>query len=171
MMGDISAIASALGALKAAKDIGSAMINLRDEAAFREKLIEFQSKILDANNAAFAVQEERVELLQRIGELEKNLAEANSWEREKQRYQLKDYGGGTYAYELKAGSESGEPPHKLCVPCLQTGKKGILHFHVENAYSQKMYKCSSCDKDHWLGVIREPPDYDVGGRDSSWLSR
>jgi hypothetical protein len=58
-MPDMLAIAQALNALRAAKDIAEAMIGLRDTAAFQGKLIEFQSKIIDANNAAFSAQEER----------------------------------------------------------------------------------------------------------------
>ena len=51
-MPDLTAIAHALSALKAAKDIAESMVGLRDAAAFQGKLIEFQSKIIDANNAA-----------------------------------------------------------------------------------------------------------------------
>jgi hypothetical protein len=87
-MVDMSAIASALASLKAAKDIAEAMIGLRDSAAFQAKLIEFQSKIIDANSAAFAAQEERATLLGRIRELEEQMAELEAWEAEKQRYEL-----------------------------------------------------------------------------------
>jgi hypothetical protein len=57
-MPDLTAIAAALSSLKAAKDIAEAMIGLRDTAAFQGKLLEFQSKLIDANNAAFSAQEE-----------------------------------------------------------------------------------------------------------------
>jgi hypothetical protein len=63
---DLSAIAAALSSLKAAKDIAEAMIGLRDTTAFQAKLIEFQSKLIDANNAAFAAQDERSAFLLRI---------------------------------------------------------------------------------------------------------
>jgi hypothetical protein len=69
-MPDMTAIAHALTALKAAKDIAETMIGLRDTAAFQGKLLEFQSKIIDANNAAFSAQEERSSLLDRIRDLE-----------------------------------------------------------------------------------------------------
>jgi hypothetical protein len=65
-MGDISSFGAALAALKSAKDIAEAMISLRDSAAFQSKMIEFQSKIIDANNAAFAAQDERAALLEKI---------------------------------------------------------------------------------------------------------
>jgi hypothetical protein len=65
-MPDLTAFASALASLKAAKDVAVAMIGLRDTAAFQGKLIEFQSKIIDANDSAFAAQEERAALLKRM---------------------------------------------------------------------------------------------------------
>jgi outer membrane lipopolysaccharide assembly protein LptE/RlpB len=70
-MVDISAIGSALASLKAAKDIAEAMIGIRDGAAFQAKLIEFQSKLIDANNSAFAAQEERTALTEEIRRLKR----------------------------------------------------------------------------------------------------
>ena len=89
VMPDISAIASALSSLKAAKDIAEAMISLRDTATFQAKLIEFQGKLIDANNAAFAAQDERTALLERIRDLEKQVTDLKAWDTEKQCYELK----------------------------------------------------------------------------------
>src|SRR5467141_3021959 len=97
-MVDVSAFASALASLKAAKDIAEAMIGLRDAQAFQAKLLEFQSKLIDANNAAFAAQDERVALLERVHALEKELASLKAWEADKARYELKEVGSGTFAY-------------------------------------------------------------------------
>jgi hypothetical protein len=104
-MPDMLAIAQALNALKAAKDIAETMIGLRDSAAFQGKLIEFQSKIIDANNAAFAAQEERSALLERIYELEKQVADFEAWEREKEKYELKELNAGAPAYLPKPGMQ------------------------------------------------------------------
>jgi hypothetical protein len=65
-MVDMSAIGSALASLKAAKDIAETMIGLRDTAAFQEKRLEFQSKILDAQASAFAANDERTALIERM---------------------------------------------------------------------------------------------------------
>jgi hypothetical protein len=104
-MPDMLAIAQALNALKAAMDIAETMIGLRDSAAFQGKLIEFQSKIIDANNAAFAAQEERSALLERIYELEKQVADFEAWEREKEKYELKELNAGAPAYLPKPGMQ------------------------------------------------------------------
>jgi hypothetical protein len=80
---DITAMAVVLSSLKSAKDLAEAMVGLRDSAALQSRLIEFQSKLIDANNAAFAAQEERSGLLDRIGKLEKEVVALESWERRK----------------------------------------------------------------------------------------
>jgi hypothetical protein len=58
-MPDITTLAQALGALKALKDIGVATIGLANAAAFRERQIEFQGKIIEAQSALMSLHEER----------------------------------------------------------------------------------------------------------------
>jgi hypothetical protein len=147
-MPDISAIASALSSLKAAKDIADAMISLRDTVAFQAKLIEFQGKLIDANNAAFAAQDERTALLERMRDLEKQVTDLKAWDTEKQRYELKDiYDGVSFAYVLKPHTPSAEPPHWLCAKCYQEGKKSILQRSEETADPGDrlpFWKCPTC---------------------------
>jgi hypothetical protein len=102
------------------------MIGLRDTAAFQGKLLEFQSKIIDANNAAFSAQEERSSLLERIRELEKQVADFEAWEAEKQRYELKEVALRKFAHVLKPNASASEPPHWICASCYQQNQKSIL---------------------------------------------
>src|SRR5438045_1906145 len=118
-MVDVSAIAAAINSFKAAKDIAESMIGLRDAAAFQGKLIEFQSKIIDANNAAFAAQEERSALLEKIRELEQEVANFEAWETEKQRYDLKEVWPGAFTYVLKSDASGADPVHWICTNCYQ----------------------------------------------------
>ena len=97
-VGEISAF---LASLKSAKDIAQAMVDLRDEAAFQAKAIEFQSTILDAQGAAFASEENRAALVNRVRDLEQQVTRMEAWESEKQRYGLKQLGQGTLAYAVK----------------------------------------------------------------------
>lgn len=125
-MVDISAIAGALSAFKAANDIAQAMVGLRDTAAFQTKLIEFQAKIIEANNSAFAAQEERTTLLKQISDLEKKVTDFEAWETEKQRYVLQAVAPGAFAYVLKPDAQPPEEPHWLCAKCYHERKKMIL---------------------------------------------
>lgn len=143
-MADMSSIGAALGALKAAKDIAESMIGLRDAAAFQGKMLEFQSKIIDANNAAFAAQDERSALLEEIGELKKQVAEFEAWESEKQRYQLHKIAPGSYAYLLKRPMANGEPCHALCTSCYDKGIKSTLQSNGSPFINKHLISCPTC---------------------------
>jgi len=73
-MPDLTAIAQAVDAFKAMKDIAQAMVGLRDAAAFRERQIEFQQRIIDAQSAISLMQEEHSTLITKISDLEKEIA-------------------------------------------------------------------------------------------------
>lgn len=147
-MPDISAFAAALSSLNAAKDIAQAMIGLRDNAAFQTKPLEFQSKLLDANRAAFAAQDERAAPLERIRALEEKVASFETWEAEKQRYELKPFGTGV-AYLLKPEAQATETSHQLYANCFARGKKSFLARVPNNTARTALgmgtsYRCSEC---------------------------
>jgi hypothetical protein len=123
-MPDLSAFAAALSSLNAAKDIAQAMITLRDGAAFQAKLIEFQSKIIDANNAAFAAQDERASLLEQIRDLKEEVAKLVAWETEKKRYELKAVSSGALAYVLKENAEPAEPRIGYVLSAIAAARRG-----------------------------------------------
>src|ERR1700730_14432489 len=146
-MPDMSAIAASLSSLKAAKDIAQSMIGLRDAAAFQGKLIEFQSEIIDANNAAFAAQEERSALLEKVRDLEKQVADFKAWEAEKQRYKMEQVWPGATTYVLKSETQGTETIHWLCARCYQEGKKSILQLGTrvgDEVGRLKGWECPSC---------------------------
>jgi hypothetical protein len=142
-MVDVSAIASALSALKAAKDIAQTMVGLRDDATFNQKLIEFQSKLIDANNAAFAAQDERAALLNEIERLNKQISSLDSWETEKQRYRLTQLAPGTNVYMVTDEARAAEPPHCICPNCYEDGKKSILHIMKDHTGTAHI-TCPKC---------------------------
>lgn len=144
-MPDLSAIAAALSSLKAAKDISQAMVGLRDAAAFQEKRLELNSKILDAQEAAFAAHQERTALLERVSNLEKELADAKAWEAEKQRYELQSVYAGAFAYVLKPQAQGAEPAHWLCAACYDKGQKSVLQRGAgSHGRGEWPYICPNC---------------------------
>jgi hypothetical protein len=126
-MVDMSAIAGALGSLNTLKNLAQAMIGLRDAQAFQAKLIEFQSAVLDAQSSVFAANEERTALVEKVRELEADMARLKAWETEKQRYKLERLEPGIFVYSLKPEMAAGEPAHTICQTCYQRGSKSILH--------------------------------------------
>jgi hypothetical protein len=151
VMVDVSAITGAIAALKGANDIAQAMIGLRDAAAFQTKLIEFQAKIIEANNSAFAAQDERTAFLQKIAELEKEVASFKAWEAEKERYTLQDVGLGSLAYVVKESMRDTEPPHKICARCYQHQIKSILQPREHSM--NKLLFCPECKTEIKIGNL------------------
>lgn len=100
-----------MDSLKRSKDISDA--NIRNSVA-----VELQEKIL-------AAYQHQVALTQRISDLEKEVTSFETWNAEKNRYQLTDYGGGTYAYAMKPEKAEGESPHRICANCYAEGHKSM----------------------------------------------
>ncbi len=160
-MVNMLAINAALSSVKAAKDITEAMIGLRDGAAFQEKRIELQSKLLDAQQFIFTVHDERAADIQRISTLEKEIANMRKWEAEKEKYQLETIsaggrGGEVFAYSRKEGMEPAEPPHKICANCYQNGEKSILQSEYRMPGMDHFLACSKCKSDICIAGVRRP---------------
>lgn len=143
-MVDISAIAGTVSALKGATDIAKAMMDLRDAQAVQTKVLELNSKILEAQRSAFAANEERTSLIARVSELEKELAEFKAWSAEKQRYELKQLHRGPFAYILREGEERGEELHALCTNCYQNGVKSFLQMSGDVNVHVRTWNCPAC---------------------------
>ena len=72
-----------------------------------------------------------------------------------QRYQLKDYGGNTFAWELKADAANSEPIHRLCPACFSKRRKSILQFDLHTGASQDRYDCPACKAEFDFGIRRD----------------
>jgi hypothetical protein len=72
---DLSAISVALSSLGVADEMVETIIGLTDCADLQSKLKEARSKLIDASDAVFAARDERVQLLERIHQLENELAD------------------------------------------------------------------------------------------------
>ena len=141
-MRDMTVIAQALGALKALKDIGQATIGLANAAAFRERQIEFQQRIIDAQSAIFTMQTENSAALERVSELEKEVARVETWDAEKDKYELKTLGLGAFAYMLKPDARGTEEPHWVCAKCYKERRIYIIQFF--EALSSSWHACPAC---------------------------
>jgi hypothetical protein len=142
-MVDIAAIGGALGSIKAAGEIANAMLKLHDAKALQDKTIELNRIILSAQQDAIAANAAQSELVTRISQIEKEIADLKSWEADKARYQLIDIGGGVVALAIKESMRNGEPPHRICADCAANGKKSYLQPQVQDSYYDR-YKCQGC---------------------------
>jgi hypothetical protein len=155
-MPDLTAIAQGLNALKALKDIGEATLGLRDAAAFRERQIEFQGKIIEAQDAIFSMQQERSSLIEKISELENEITNLKRWDVEKQRYKLVQVGAGAFAYVITPEAQGPEPEYLICLTCYEHAKKSILQ--AASAHAQRGFgdlrTCPDCKTE--VAVARNP---------------
>jgi len=138
MVGEVFA---GLSALKTAFDIAKGLKDIDDAARRNAAVIELQEKILAAQEAQSA-------LLERVRELEEKVRSLETWETEKQRYELKQFGSAV-AYVLKAEAQGTEPSHQLCANCFARGKKSFLTKVPSNIASQSLgmgtvYRCAEC---------------------------
>jgi formate dehydrogenase maturation protein FdhE len=126
-----------LGAIKTAFDMTKALKDINDATIRNGAVIELQEKILAAQEAQF-------ELVKRVDTLEKEIASLEARQNKMQRYSLKDYGGSTFAYELKESEANGEPIHRVCPTCYPKGILSILQF-TGKSEGQDWYECPTCD--------------------------
>lgn len=123
---------SGLGALKTALDMTKALKDISDATIRNSAVIDLQAKILSAREA-------QTELLNRIVELEKQVAAFETWETEKQNYQLVTISSDVVAYARKPDTLNAMAPHFLCTNCYEERKKRILQ-RVDSAH----VACADC---------------------------
>ena len=87
--------------LKSAGEMAKELVDIRDTVKFGNAVVELQAQIMAAQQAAFSAQEREAAMAEEIRNLKTRMAELETWDTEKQRYQLTDFGSGTFAYLLK----------------------------------------------------------------------
>ncbi|WP_126112538.1 MULTISPECIES: hypothetical protein [unclassified Bosea (in: a-proteobacteria)] len=161
-------VAAALASLKAATDIIGGLDAARDLHKFSGDLIELQNKIISANVGISTLQDQVTTLKDQKRDLEDKLRDIENWHAEAQRYQLKDFGGESFAYALKPGMENGEPRHYLCANCMPKRQKSILQRITNDGF----YQCHACSNGFQLGEKeRLRVGRVTGGDDGGWMAR
>jgi hypothetical protein len=142
---DLIAISQGLSAAKTLTDLAKIMMGLRDSAKLRETTIEFQQQILSIQKALLDAQGEQTTLIERIRDLEEEVARFKAWETEKQRYELVALAPNVIAMTPKETMRGSEPQHYLCANCYNAGKKSYLQMRPTSGYNK--YTCNSCKEE------------------------
>lgn len=143
-----------ISGLKTAYDMAEALIGLRDSAIAKAKVLELQGVIMNAQRAALDANAAQSSLLDRIRQLEQEVAELKAWGAEKERYKLTDVGAGAVAYVLKSEEGSAEPGHALCPNCYHDGRKAILQPDAKS--TRKLLRCLRCKAEILVGENAAP---------------
>jgi hypothetical protein len=123
------------------------LIETRDLVKFGDTFRKMHGEILAAMQGAIAAQTREATLLGRVSDLEKEVASFETWNAEKERYELKQLarGGPAFAYAIKADAKGSEPFHCICATCYQRRIKSILQFSKALFGSdEKIIKCPAC---------------------------
>ena len=145
-----------LGLFKSILDSAKGLKDINDAAVRNTAVIELQEKIL-------AAQEQQMALAERVRELEEEVARYETWDTEKERYELTQVGDRrALAYTLKEGVESPEHPHQLCANCFTDGKKSILQEEVHSVGHAHILVCHHCGSEIYTSGMRRPEH--SGGR-------
>jgi hypothetical protein len=134
-------------------------------AAVNEVKLALGEKIFDAREALNAAQTAQADALDRISQLEKEVARLKAWDGEKDRYELKQLYRGPFAFIFKQGKEEGEDPHALCTNCYERGFKSYLQMGGQTIVHDRTWSCPACkfsvkgqwpNMAEWIKKTREP---------------
>ncbi len=144
-MVDIPSITAAITGLKTAAEIARAMKGLQSLEDVQAKVIDLQGAILDAQTSALTAQADQFAMMQRMRDLEEEVARVKAWDETKQRYQLITPWAGCHLYALKESSKGTDPPHWICPHCYEDGRKSIVHnAEKHDTRSRHIIKCPRC---------------------------
>jgi hypothetical protein len=149
-MPDLATLGSMFGLLQTARDLVQGIISARDSVIVQSKVIELQGIIVDAMGAAMDARTEQAALLDRVSELEKEIAKLKTWEAEKQNYELKEVAPRVFAYSIKEAMRGTEPAHQICQNCYNNGFKSILQHETKFPGRCDVLACHACGSDIYL---------------------
>jgi len=130
--------------LNAAGESLQKLIEVRDLAKFGDTFRKMHGEVLAAMQGAIAAQTREAALLERVSQLEKEVASFETWNTEKNRYELKALRPSVFAYMLKIGERGSEPPHWLCANCYENRKKSFFQWTARTAQAYRVYECPAC---------------------------
>lgn len=133
----------AANSLKAAFDLCKSFLDLRTSSEVKTAALELLQKLGEAQSSLNTALIEQAAMIQRIHDLENELARKKAWETEKQRYEMVEPWRGCVAYALKEAMANDEPPHLICTNCYQEGRKSILN--PVQRLPHGIYGCPNCD--------------------------
>jgi rubrerythrin len=125
-----------ISAFKSMIDMAAALQNIHDAVARERAVFDLQREIL-------AAQAQQMSLVETVGELKKRLAEFETWECEKLRYELKNTGYSSFVYQLRPAERGETPPHWVCTNCFEHRHIAIIQLVMEIGKGQ-IWRCPSC---------------------------
>jgi len=141
---DLGSIAAAFTSLNAVSKIAQGVMSLKTMAEVQSVAIDLNQKIISAQNDIFAAQAAQSGLVQKLHNLEEQIAEMRHWEEQKKNYRLAEpWGGGGLVYGVKESCKQSEGPHWICTKCYDDGRRSILN-PIKDAKFYIVMTCPTC---------------------------
>jgi hypothetical protein len=145
----IAEITAGYESIKAATNLLKGLNAASTEAQINDVKIGLQRSLLDAQQGLFAAQQADAASSARIRDLERQIAGFNSWESEKDRFELRAIGAGAFAYVMKASEDNSNAGPWYCSNCFENGKKSIYQKQPGSITKSHLgipaiYDCSLC---------------------------
>lgn len=164
----LAEIAVGVGAFKTASEALKSLKDLVSSPDASAKIADIQSALIDAQQSAIDTQRAHSAQVDQIRALEAELRAYETWDAEKQRYELKDLGDGHFtnvlAYRLKEAEAGAEPPHSICPDCYQSRVKAILQKITRHPGMSHVMLCQICG---WEGYTSGQWHHEHGGKSAS----
>ena len=135
-------ISAGLTSLKTALEIARTLWNISDATERNSKILDLQRAIGEAQLSAINAREAHSAQIDRIHDLEAEIARLKAWEGEKERYDLKAVGHGAVAFVLKESMRGSEDPHWLCPDCFERRQKS--YFQLDATGRRGIWTCGTC---------------------------
>jgi hypothetical protein len=151
---DFGLISTAVSSLVAAKDLGAAMIGVRDSnivsgtiAQMNEQILKAQEALLTHSLQMSELQQRHFEALEKLRAMEKLIADRGS-------YSLHEISRGSFVYRSNFPERLGhdgnpiapEPVHYVCQPCFDKNVKVVLQQH--DVWGKITLNCSACKTEY-----------------------
>lgn len=151
---DIGQITALIGGINGSIEIVKAVQGVKDSVEANDAVLKLQGDLITLQGKVFILHELHSQTLQENSDLKDKVREFEDWATQAENYELRDFGGHTFAYALKTEVDTAEPDHYLCATCYQERKKSILQFSFQTNSGQDKYHCNICGNSTLLGHRR-----------------
>jgi len=155
---DMGEISAAYTGVKFIKESLTAILNVKIEAAAREKINEALEKVGTVQDTLFYLRDELSRLQAENYELKEKLKAAEDWKARLAEYELKETQGGAIIYLFK-----GQPRHYICPNCINKKEVQMLQRRKDSMSGD--FRCPGCNKDFPIELHR---DFDLPPSDGDW---
>lgn len=138
-------IATSLTGIKTALDILKGLKKSDTSRPILGEIADLQSALIEVQQGIMAANETHTADIERIRDLEKEVADLKAWGAERENYELINVGFGSVVYSLKQSIQPRGTPHWLCANCYTQGKKSFLSRVAQlPIHGAVNWACSNC---------------------------